>query len=63
MVLDSQTQTISLIRQDQRGTQLSLAPDLGRLRDAEQKADLERQATQAERDVLGALHVESLADA
>ena len=29
MVLDSQTQTISLIRQDQRGTQLFLAPDLG----------------------------------
>ena len=31
MVLDSQTQTISLIRQDQRGTQLFLAPDLGRV--------------------------------
>jgi hypothetical protein len=29
MVLDSQTQTISLILQDQRGTQLFLAPDSG----------------------------------
>ena len=31
VVLDSQTQTISLIRQDQRGTQLFLAPDLGKV--------------------------------
>ncbi len=35
----------------------------GRLRDAELKADLERQAAQAEHDVLAALHVETLADA
>jgi hypothetical protein len=32
MVLDSQTQTISLILQDQRGTQLFLAPDSGLVR-------------------------------
>ena len=41
----------------------SLIKLAGRLRDAGQKADLERQAARAERDVLGALHVEGLADA
>lgn len=33
-----------------------------KLRDAEQKADLQRQAAQAERDILATLHVETLAD-
>lgn len=44
----------------QAGSLIELA---GRLRDAEQKADLERQAAQAEREILAALHVEGLADA
>jgi len=41
----------------------SLIELAGRLRDAEQKAELERQAVQAERDILAALHVENLVDA
>ena len=44
----------------QAGSLIELA---GRLRDAEQKADLERQVAQAERDIPGALRVNSLADA
>ena len=44
----------------QVGSLIELA---GRLRDAEQKADLERQAAQAEREILAALHVENVADA
>ena len=44
----------------QVGSLIELA---GRLRDAEQKADLERQAAQAEREILAALHVENAADA
>lgn len=44
----------------QAGSLIELA---GKLRDAEQKAALERQTAQAERDVLAALHVENLADA
>jgi uncharacterized protein YhaN len=41
----------------------SLIELAGKLRDAEQKADLERQAVQAELDILAALHLENLADA
>jgi uncharacterized protein YhaN len=44
----------------QAGSLIELA---GKLRDAGQKADLERQIAQAERDVLAALHVDSLTDA
>ena len=44
----------------QVGTLIELA---GRLRDAEQKSELERQAAQEERDILAGLHVESLANA
>ncbi len=44
----------------QAGSLIELA---GKLRDAEQKADLERQTAQTEREILAALHVETLADA
>lgn len=44
----------------QAGSLIELA---GRLRDAEEKADLERQVAQAERDIPAALHMGSLAEA
>ena len=51
MVLDSQTQTISLILQDQRGTQLFLAPDSGwqkEVDELERRRSLARQMGGAE---------------